>query len=112
MNRHANEDRLCDRLDRNRDKAANTARTLQVRANAREAVNALVMAANEEDRPVTMQEAINHLATLYTASQGPAATGSLYSKLSKAPVIGLNRAILNARAEQVFARAANDGEAE
>lgn len=106
MNR--TEDEAVGRADRNRSKATSTARTLQVREMARAVVNCAVMEMPEADRAVFMQEAASHLATLYTASQGPAATGSLYSKLSKTPIIGLSRAIASARAEQLFARADND----
>jgi len=105
------EEAMAGRIDRLRDKAATSARTLQVREMARAETNCAVMSQPEEDRAIYMQEAINHLATLYTASQGPAATGSLYSKLSKTPIIGLSRAIASARAEQLFApKAANDRE--
>lgn len=111
MNR--TEDEAVGRADRNRSKATSTARTAQVRADTRQAVNAFIMAMDEADRAVAIQEAASHLATLYTASQGPAATGSLYSKLSKTPIDGLSRAIASARAEQLFApKAANENGSE
>lgn len=107
MNR--SETHIVSVVDRNRSKASATARTAQVREMARAETNCAVMSQPEEDRAIYMQEAINHLAILYTASQGPAATGSLYSKLSKTPIVGLGRAIASARAEQLFApKAAND----
>lgn len=107
--KNRNEDRAIGLADRNRSKASATARTLEVRETTRQAINAFVMALPEADRDVGMQEAINHLGTLYSASQGPAATGSLFGKLSKIPIVGLSRAIASARAEQLFApKAAND----
>ena len=110
MNRAENH--TVGRIDRNRSKAAVTARTLAVREMAKVTINCAVMEMPEEDRAVFMQESINHLGTLYSASQGPAATGSLFAKLSKIPVVGLSRAIASARAEQLFAKPANDDRGE
>ena len=105
------EDNAIGAADRSRAKAATSARTLQVRELAKEAINCAVMEMPEEDRAVFMQEAINHLGTLYTASQGAEATVSLFGKLSRCPTFAINRAIANARAEQAFAKlAANDRE--
>lgn len=111
MNR--TEDEAVGRADRNRSKATSTARTAKVREMARAVVNCAVMEMPEADRAVFMHEAASHLATLYTASQGAAATGSLYGKLSKTPIDGLSRAIASARAEQAcsrLTRADNDDE--
>lgn len=105
----AQEDRILGNIDRMKGKATTSARTLAVREMAKGTVNCAVMDQPEEDRAVFLQEAVNHLGTLYTASQGAEATVSLFGKLSRCPTFAINRAVANARAEQAFAKlAAND----
>ena len=100
------EDRLAGSIDRTRGKAAACARTLQIRADARDGVNALVMAADECDRAETMNAAIRHLRTLYGAGEGEAEAVSLFGRLAWSATLQTGRVVAAARAEQLFA--AND----
>lgn len=107
------EDRLIGNIDRNMGKAATSARTLQVRAQAVEAVNALVMGTPEIDRAETMNAAIRHLRSLYGAGEGEREAVSLFGSLAWSAVLQTRRVVARATAEQLFStRAANDDRGE
>lgn len=104
----AAEDRMIGRVDRNRDKAATSARTLQVREMAKASVNGAVMELPEEDRAEFMGSAIRHLRTLYGAGEGEAEAVSLFGRLAWSATLQTRRVVAAARAEQLFTRPAND----
>lgn len=103
------ESAMAGHIDRSRNKAATSARTLQVRTNAREAVNALVMAADETDRAETMGAAIRHLRALYGAGEGEETAVALFGSLAWSATLQTGRAVARARADQVFAANENRG---
>lgn len=105
------EDRIAARIDRDRDKAEASARTLRVRDIARTTINCAVMDAPEEDRAEFMRAAIRHLRTLYGAGEGEREAVSLFASLSWSATLQTRRAIAGAEADQAFARltATNDG---
>lgn len=107
MNRAA-EDRIAGKIDRKRDKAMASARTLRTREAAREAVNAAVMGQPEEDRSEFMGSAIRHLRTLYGAGEGQEAAVALFGSLAWSGDLQIGKALASARAEQLFAKPAND----
>lgn len=107
------EEAMAGRIDRLRDKAATSARTLQVREMARAEPNCAVMSQPEDDRAEYMNAAIRHLRTLYGAGEGQAEAVALFGSLAFSKTLTVNRAIASARAEQLFApKAANDGDAQ
>lgn len=109
MNRSANEDRILGSIDRNRDKAANTARHAGLREMAVARLNCAVMELPEEDREEYLRATASHARTLYGDHKGLEKAAALFGMLAKTPDLIVSRAIVRARADQVFARAANDG---
>lgn len=95
------EDSLNAAIDRKTGKAQTSARTLQVRADAVEAVNAFVMALPEEDRPEGMNAAIRHLRTLYGAGEGEAEAVALYGSLAFSKVLQVRGVVAKAEAERI-----------
>ena len=95
------ETRLNAAIDRKTGKAQTSARTLQVRDAAKEAVNAFVMALPEEDRPEGMNAAIRHLRTLYGAGEGEAEAVALYGSLAFSKVLTVRGVVARAQADRI-----------
>lgn len=105
------EDRMAGNIDRARDKAATSARTLQVRGMAKAVLNCAVMEMPEADRAEFMNASIRHLRALYGAGEGEREAVSLFGSLAFSKELQLSRVIANARATQLFTpKAANDGD--
>lgn len=104
------EDRQNARLDRTRDKAASSARTLQIRELARATINCAVMEQPEEDREAFMNASIRHLRALYGAGEGESEAVSLFGSLAWSGALQTRRVVARATAEQLFARAANEND--
>lgn len=108
------EEWLAGRLDNAAAKEKRTARTLQIRDKAREAVNAFVMALPEEDRPDAMREAARHVRTLYGAGEGEAEAVALFGSLAWSKALQVRAVVSKAEAERLahrlFPNPANDGD--
>jgi hypothetical protein len=83
---------------------------VRVRHEAQIAVNRFVTSLPEEDRAEAMNAAVRHLRTLYGAGEGERVAVSLFGSLAWSATLQTSRVVAQARAEQLFARAANDGE--
>lgn len=109
----AREDYLAGRLDRDAAKEKRTARTLQIRDKAREAVNAFVMGLPEDDRADAMRECARHVRTLYGAGEGEAEAVALFGSLAHSKELKLRAIVTKAEAERLahrlFPNPANDG---
>ena len=105
---HPAEDRMAGRIDRSRDKAQTSARTLQVRELAKATINCAVMEMPEEDRAEFMNAGIRHLRTLYGAGEGEAEAVALFGSLAWSASLQTRRVVAQANADRLFA--ANDGE--
>ncbi len=106
MNGH--QDWLAGKIDRNRAKAADTARAVKVRDMAKLAVNAFVTGLPEEDRAEAMRGAVIHLRTLYGAGEGERAAVSLFGSMAWSAELQTRAAIARAEAARLFTKAAND----
>lgn len=113
MTANRQEDRILGSIDRTRDKAATSARTLQVREFAKATISCAVMEQPEEDRAEFMNASIRHLRTLYGAGEGEAEACALFGSLAWSASLQTRRVVARATAEQEMAKiiAANDGEA-
>lgn len=109
MNPSRTEDRLNGAIDRNRDKAATSARTVRIRYEAQTAVNRFVTGLPEEDRAEAMNAAIRHLRTLYGAGEGEREAVSLFGSLAWSATLQTRAVVARATAEKLFSEsAAND----
>jgi len=102
-----NEDHILSTIDRRRDRGTASARTIQVRASAVEAVNAFVTSLPEEDRCDAMNAAIRHLRTLYGSGEGEREAVSLFGSLAWSATLQARAAVARATAEQAMARLTN-----
>lgn len=105
------EDNAIGKAERSRARAATSARHVQVRDMAKEAINAFVTSLPEEDRCEAMNAATRHLRTLYGAGEGEREAVSLFGSLAWSAELQTRAAIARAAAEKAFStQAANDRE--
>lgn len=114
----ARESYLVDRIDRRREapkaKAARSARAAFLRMTARQTVKAMLADLEPEDHAAILGDTLDIVAESLRLVASPSDAMTAFS--SRAADIGaslkLPRAIASARAEQLFAKAANDDRGE
>jgi hypothetical protein len=106
------ETQLAGSIDRNRAKAETSARTLQLRELARSTINCAVMEQPGKDRPEFIRAGVQRFREMYAEATDEATAVALFGSLAWSGDLKVSRGVAAARAEQVFATAANDEVAE
>jgi hypothetical protein len=110
------ENRIIDRIDRQRERKASTkvreVRRLQIGEHARASINCTALGYDDPaERLEWLKASAWKIRELFVSVQDDAGAVAFFGSLASAPDSVLPRAIARAEAERVFTQAANDREA-